>query len=89
MLALPEPITFPPTTDKVMSYIGTVENGVVKLPPEAKLRDGERVEVSLLTGDKPMNERTRRLLEIAAQMPPLPPDFAEQHDHYIHGTPKR
>ncbi len=72
-----------------MSYIGTVENGVVKLPPEAKLRDGERVQVSQLAEAKPLNERTRRLLEIAAQVPPMPADFAEQHDHYIHGIPKR
>ena len=35
------------------------------------------------------NERTRRLLEIAAKVHGLPSDFAEQHDHYIHGTPKR
>lgn len=89
MLAAPEPTTFPPTTDKAMSYIGTVKNGVVELPPEAKLREGEQVQVSPLAERKPMNERTRRLLEIAAKMPPLPSDFAEQHDHYIHGTPKR
>jgi hypothetical protein len=37
----------------------------------------------------PRNELTRRLLAIAASMPDLPSDWAEQHDHYIHGTPKR
>lgn len=72
-----------------MSHIGTVENGVVKLLPEAKLREDQLVQVSPLAERKPMNERTRRLLEIAAKMPPLPSDFAEQHDHYIHGTPER
>jgi hypothetical protein len=34
------------------------------------------------------------LMEIAAQVPDeewakLPPDLADQHDHYIYGTPKR
>jgi len=29
------------------------------------------------------------LLKYAGKVPDLPPDFAEQHDHYIHGTPKR
>jgi hypothetical protein len=38
----------------------------------------------------PRNELTRRLLAIAASMPrDLPSDWAEQHDYYIHGTPKR
>lgn len=72
-----------------MSYIGTVKNGVVELPPESKLRGDQQVQVSPLVERKPMNERTRRLLEIAATMPPLPSDFAGQHDHYIHGKPKR
>jgi hypothetical protein len=89
LLAAPEPITFTTTTDKAMSYIGTVENGVVKLPPEAKGLEGERVRVDPLPKIVARNERTRRLLEIAAKVHGLPEDFAEQHDHYIHGTPKR
>jgi hypothetical protein len=35
------------------------------------------------------NELTRRLREIAGQLETLPEDWAEQHDHYIHGTLKR
>ena len=32
----------------------------------------------------------QKALELASRMPPdLPEDLAEQHDHYIHGTPKR
>ena len=30
-----------------------------------------------------------KLLELAGTAKGLPPDMAEQHDHYIHGTPKR
>jgi hypothetical protein len=29
------------------------------------------------------------LLKIAGTVKNLPPDFAAQHDHYVHGTPKR
>jgi hypothetical protein len=28
-------------------------------------------------------------LEVAGTAEGLPPDFAAEHDHYIHGTPKR
>ena len=32
----------------------------------------------------------QKALELSERMPPnLPEDLAEQHDHYIHGTPKR
>jgi hypothetical protein len=29
------------------------------------------------------------LLEIAGSAEGLPPDFAENHDHYLHGAPKK
>jgi hypothetical protein len=29
------------------------------------------------------------LLEIAARIEGLPPDFAKNHDHYLHGLPKK
>jgi hypothetical protein len=29
------------------------------------------------------------LLEVAGTAEGLPPDFAENHDHYLHGAPKR
>lgn len=28
-------------------------------------------------------------IEIAGTVHDLPPDFADQHDHYLYGTPKR
>jgi hypothetical protein len=30
---------------------------------------------------------SERLLKHAGTVPDLPPDLAERHDHYIHGTP--
>jgi hypothetical protein len=32
---------------------------------------------------------SRRLLKHAGTVPGLPADMARQHDHYIHGSPKR
>jgi hypothetical protein len=32
---------------------------------------------------------TDGLLKIAAQIEGLPPDFAKNHDHYLHGVPKK
>ena len=32
---------------------------------------------------------SRILLEFAGKAQGLPSDMAEQHDHYLHGTPKR
>jgi hypothetical protein len=89
LLAARTPTIFPPTTNQAMSYIGTVKNGVIELPPEAKALEGQRVRIEPVPKVVARNERTRRLLEIAAKVHGLPSDFAEQHDHYIHGTPKR
>ncbi|MBI4324035.1 MAG: hypothetical protein HY674_02100 [Chloroflexi bacterium] len=72
-----------------MSYTGTVENGVVKLPSEARWPDGTTVRVELIAPPPRRNHLTQRLGELAAKLEGLPPDLAEQHDHYLHGTPKR
>ena len=29
------------------------------------------------------------LLEVAGTVEGLPPDYAENHDHYLHGLPRR
>jgi hypothetical protein len=62
-----------------MSLLGTVSSGVVVLDPGPTLPDGTRVEVRTVTG----------LLKFAGKAEGMPADFAAQHDHYIHGTPKR
>lgn len=72
-----------------MSFTGTIEKGVVKLPPNLGWSDGTQVRIEKIETPQDRNELTRKLREIAAQMPDLPEDWAEQHDHYIHGTPKR
>jgi hypothetical protein len=36
-----------------------------------------------------VRDLSRRLLSVAGKATGLPSDFAEQHDHYVHGVPKR
>ena len=72
-----------------MSFTGTVENGVIKLPADAALPDGTRVRVEAIAKPAAKNELTRCLVSIANKARNLPPDLAAEHDHYIHGTPKR
>lgn len=73
-----------------MSYTGTVENGVVRLPAEVHWPDGTQVRVEPLEPENGRHRLVDKLRAIAAQMPrDLPADWAAQHDHYIHGTPKR
>jgi len=84
-----------------MTYRGHVKNGVVILDPPVDLPDGAEVEVRLVEqrrehGTPQRRESVaspawvRKALELSRRMPrDLPEDLAEQHDHYIHGTPKR
>ncbi len=72
-------------------------DGKVIVPDEpVDLPKGQRFRVTLepvpngeATQAK-MPDWVRDLVELSKQMPDdLPEDLAEQHDHYIHGTPKR
>jgi hypothetical protein len=77
-----------------MEYNGQVRGGVVVFengtPPE-----GAKVRVEVLANETPEDAVKRdegiwsKLIEVAGTVDGLPPDMAEQHDHYIHGTPKR
>jgi hypothetical protein len=78
-----------------MTYIGTVKKGVVVLPPDAKLPEGAKVMVELRPEKKQSDngEKGKTLAERYGKFigvcKGLPSDLAEQHDHYIHGTPKK
>lgn len=79
---------------------GKVKKGKVQLAKPLPLPDGTEVEVRAVKKPakkpvkkpkpkaKPMSfaERYRSIIGIAKN---LPRDFAEQHDHYLYGTPKR
>ena len=74
-----------------MCYRGRVKNGVVVFDEPVQLADGMEVLIELIDGGE---NRTRPTLaeqfaDIIGTVPDLPPDMAEQHDHYLHGAPKR
>jgi hypothetical protein len=80
-----------------MVFRGRFQNGVVVLDKGAKLEEGQSVSVRVLrqrpsrvtkkkTRGLSLYERFKPFIGIAKG---LPADWASQHDHYIHGTPKR
>jgi len=75
-----------------MEYTGTVTKGVVVLDNGNALPEGARVRVTL-TEPPPKTEREKtlgqRLLKFAGSVEGLPNDLAENHDHYLHGRPKK
>lgn len=72
-----------------MSFEGTVVNGTIVLDQPQSLPEGARVEVVIKPAEEKKPTLSERLLKHAGTVPDLPADMAEQHDHYIHGTPKR
>jgi hypothetical protein len=70
---------------------GTIRNGTIVLDQPPLLPDGTRIEVVVKEETEENQPKTLRdvLLHSAGCLSDLPADFAEQHDHYIHGTPKR
>ncbi len=78
-----------------MVLVGKVSNGTVILPPDSHLAEGTEVEVRPLPAGDPsalsdaVTDLTDELVRLAAQTRGLPADLATQHDHYLHGQPKR
>jgi hypothetical protein len=72
-----------------MSFEGHVQNGVIVLDDGRQLANGTRVQV--IVRDAPAAKATLRdrLLKLAGTVDDLPADMARNHDHYIHGGPKR
>lgn len=68
-----------------MSFVGKVTKGAIVIPPGVNLPEGAPVRV------EPLKEETlaKRLKSVIGSVQGLPPDFADNHDHYIHGTPKK
>jgi hypothetical protein len=78
-----------------MTYRGRVEHGVVVLEPGASLREGADVRVEPVeteaAGENPGEVGRLRdgLLKFSGAVKDGPSDFARNHDHYLHGTPRR
>jgi hypothetical protein len=82
-----------------MTYQGTVQNGLVVLQDGATLPDGTIVTVvpvpraSQETGGSDTRTIWQQLADLGRQVESepcdLPTDLAANHDHYLHGLPKR
>ncbi len=76
-------------TEMMMSFQGTIQNGVVVFDHPQQLPDGTRVEI--LVQEEPASQPSlrERLRKLAGTVDDLPADMARNHDHYIHGAPKK
>jgi hypothetical protein len=80
---------------EIMVYRGRVENGVIRLDGVTVLPEGAEVEVCVLAassseaGEETVPSLYERLKDVAGKAEGLPPDLAENHDHYLHGQAKR
>ena len=80
----------------MVSFIAHTDGKVIVSDEPVDLPEGQRFRVTIepVPDDETTQGRlpdwVQELVELSKQMPDdLPEDLAEQHDHYIHGTPKR
>ncbi len=75
-----------------MEFEGTFHNGVIVPDDATNLQEGTRVSITVreaaATNAKP-GTLGERLMALAGIAKGLPPDMAAEHDHYLHGTPRR
>jgi hypothetical protein len=76
------------------TYTGEVRNGVVVFEGSAPaVPSGTKVRIELIEPIETELDSTPTLAEryasIIGIVEGLPADMAEEHDHYIHGTPRR
>ena len=71
-----------------MSFQGHIENGVVVFDEPTLLPEGAVVHVELAAAParKTLAERFKNIIGTVHD---LPADMADNHDHYLHGTPKK
>ena len=72
-----------------MTFSGIVKDGVVVLDNGHQLADGTQVDVVVRGSAQAASPLGEALLRHAGKAVGLPEDLARQHDHYLHGTPKR
>ena len=79
-----------------MTYRGRVKNGVVVLESGVRLREGMDVRVQpvgetegMVEGSQEAQQLREGLLAFSGVIKEGPSDLARNHDHYLHGTPRR
>ena len=71
-----------------MQLEGHVSGGVVVLDDATALPEGTRVRIEPIAAPAPPTLASK-FKNVIGQATSLPADMAAQHDHYIHGSPKR
>jgi len=79
---------------RLWCIVATSKNRVVVLDEPAPLPDGAEVQVEIVVAvDVPPPRPPRTLYDqlkpVIGMAKGLPPDLAENHDHYLHGQPKK
>ena len=78
-----------------MTYKGHIRNGVVVLDDPVALPEGATLTIALATDNEVVcdDETTPTLYEqfesVIGIAKGLPSDLARNHDHYLHGQPKK
>lgn len=68
-----------------MTYRGHYRNGVIVLDEPVELPEG--AEVQIVSEER--RSLAERLKDIVGIAPDLPEDMSLNHDHYLHGMPKK
>jgi hypothetical protein len=71
-----------------MTVEGTFQNGTIVLDSGVQVPDGTRVTV-IVPEEFPQEPTLLGLLDLAGTVNDLPSDMALNHDHYLHGHPKK
>jgi|tagenome__1003787_1003787.scaffolds.fasta_scaffold15984321_2 hypothetical protein len=78
-----------------MTYRGHVKNNVIVLEAGASLPEGTQVSVEPLPNGKHVQETAaspnwaETFAQVQGKAQTLPEDMAQNHDHYLHGVPKK
>jgi predicted DNA-binding antitoxin AbrB/MazE fold protein len=74
-----------------MTLLGHIRNGRIELDQPLSLPEGTKVKIEILDGTQEITGQSlgERLLKYAGRITDAPSDLADQHDHYLHGTPKK
>lgn len=70
-----------------MTLTARVQNQRIELPDHVLIADG--TEVRVVVEDTVPASFLQSIGHLVGAAEGLPEDFAAEHDHYIHGTPKR
>jgi hypothetical protein len=82
-----------PGRTALLTYLGQVQDGVVVLRGQSALLDGTEVVIQPIPSGKSVVERGPKLADqfadVIGTVPELAADMTANHDHYLHGAPKK